>query len=59
MTKIKDLRAKGKYAPVQISNAQQKDESNIIKGLSPTKKSSKHRYTKQKRETKYFQKYLP
>ena len=30
----KDLRIKGKYALVWISDAQQKDESDIINGLS-------------------------
>ena len=45
-TTTKDLRAKGKYAPVWISDAQQNDESNIIKGLFPTQKSIKHQYTK-------------
>ena len=35
-TTTKNLRAKGKYALVWIFYAQQKDESNIINGLSPT-----------------------
>ena len=56
----KDLKAKGKYAPMWIFDAQQNDESNIIiNGLSPTQKSSKDRYIKQEGETKCFQKYFP
>ena len=34
----KDLRIKGKYALVWISDAQQKDESDIINELSPNSK---------------------
>ena len=46
----RNLEEMGRYAPVWMSDARQKDESDIINELSlNSKKSIKHQYAKQKR----------
>ena len=40
----------GKYAPVWMFGAWQKDESDIFNELSPNPKSIKHQYAKQEKD---------